>query len=52
MKSKNGVLRVGFIKEGYHFKAGASVPITKDLIEKGYFVKGTELKKTKKKRID
>jgi hypothetical protein len=56
MSEKNGILRVGFYKDGYQLKAGDSIKVTKELLDKGYFVKGTKLpekpKKTKTKKTE
>jgi len=57
-----GTLKVGFYKDGNMYKCGDQIDVTKDLLDKGYFVKGTKMpesvdskpvdkpkKKTKKK---
>lgn len=57
-----GTLKVGFYKDGHLYKCGDQIDVTKDLLDKGYFVKGVKMpesfnskpidnlkKKTKKK---
>lgn len=38
-----GTLNVGFIKNGILYKSGDKIDVTKDLLNKGYFVKGTKM---------
>lgn len=38
-----GTLKVGFYKDGNMCKCGDQIDVTKDLLDKGYFVKGTKM---------